>query len=338
MGHATRCIPVINALLAENYTVIIASDGEALALLKKAFPKLSFEVLPAYAISYKPTFFGLKWQLIRKSFYNYNIYKKEQEFIKKLVKEKNLIGVISDNRFGVFSKEIPSVYITHQLRVFSGLTTFITSKIHQNIIHNYSECWVPDFEGKNNLSGALSHQITLKTAVKYIKPLSQFTTPCVLKKHEYDYLILLSGIEPKRSLLEQKLLTIFKEFKGTNALVQGKVSSEKTVTKQGNISVFNYLLQEELQHIICKSNVVICRSGYSSIMDMAALNKKVFFIPTQGQTEQEYLAKHLKKTQIAPFANEIHFQLKDLEQLANYNGFNIKKNIQNWQELFRVFH
>ncbi len=338
MGHATRCIPIINALLAENYTIIIASDGEALTLLKKVFPYLEFHTLPAYKISYKNTFLGLKTSLLLHSLYNYRIYKKEQLVIKKLVQEKNLIGIISDNRFGAFSKETPSVYITHQLRVFSGLTTFISSKIHQKIIAKYSACWVPDFEGKENLSGTLSHQVKLKTPVFYIKPLSQFTASNKTVKKQYDYLIILSGIEPKRTELEKKVLRIFKNYPNNIALVQGKIATAKTVAKQGNITIFNYLLQEELQSLICKSNVVICRSGYSSIMDMAVLNKNVFFIPTQGQTEQEYLAKHLDNLKIAPFAKEASFQLKDLDQIVNYNGFNKKENTQNWKELFSVFN
>jgi len=134
------------------------------------FPQLETVALPTYKITYKSGFFGLKWALFKNSFYNYRIYKKEQAVIAKLVQTKNIKGIISDNRFGVFSTQIPSVYITHQLRVFSAWTTFLTTFFHQKIIHNYSTVWIPDFETKTNLSGQLSHDVSLKIPMKYIKP------------------------------------------------------------------------------------------------------------------------------------------------------------------------
>ncbi len=337
LGHATRCIPIIKALQANHYNVIIASDGDALLLLKKYFPELLFEVLPAYKIAYKKGGFGLKGALLKSSFYNYPNYKKEQLFTQQLIQKHQIKGLISDNRFGVFSNEVPSVYITHQIRVFSGLGTYFTSKFHQKIINKHKECWVPDYESDSNLSGALSHQIKLKIPIKYIEPISQFTTTTKNKNTPIDCLIIISGIEPERSKLEEKLKALFKKSNYKTILIQGRIAKSQNIETIGNLTIYNYALTEELQQLIQNSKTVICRSGYSSIMDMANLQKKVFFIPTTGQNEQEYLAKHLKKQNIAPFANQNKFCIEDLEQLTHFNGFNITTNTRNWQELFQIF-
>lgn len=337
MGHATRCIPIVKALLIHNYTVLIASDGDALQLLQQTFPTLQAITLPSYKISYKNTFFGLKGALLTSAYYNYNNYKLEQKLIAAIIQKHEITGIISDNRFGVFNNNIPSVYITHQIRVLSGLTTYITSKLHQKIIAKYTECWIPDFAKKTNLSGKLSHHTTLKIPIKYIKPLSQFDTNCDTVTTNYDYCILLSGIEPLRNQLEEKLIAIFSKLPAKTILVQGKIAPKKTQKQMGNLTLVNYLLKEDLQATLCSSETIICRSGYSSIMDLQKLGKNVFFIPTPQQTEQEYLAKHLEKQQIAPFATQVDFLVNDLIQLDNYKGFNSKKYNTNWEELFEVF-
>jgi len=337
LGHATRCIPIVEALIAHSYSVILASDGEALTLLRKVFPDLDYVALPAYKISYKKGFLGLKGALLKSAFKNYRIYKKEQAIIAQLIQEKNIKGIISDNRFGVFSNQIPSVYITHQIRVLSGWMTFFTNYFHQKIINKHQECWVPDFEGLRNLSGNLSHNIALKIPIHYIKPLSQFKTVCNTTVFDYKYIIILSGIEPERSILEEKLIRLFKNQNYKTLLVQGKIGAEQISSEKGNISIVNYLVKDALEKAICQSETVICRSGYTSIMDLQKLQKKAFLIPTPQQTEQEYLAKYLEKQQITPYAKQTDFSLKDLEKLKNYKGFSNDYYTRNWEELFKVF-
>ena len=53
-------------------------------------------------------------------------------------------------------------------------------------------------------------------------------------------------------------------------------------------------LTKELNDLIKRSKVVIARSGYSTIMDLYALEKPAILIPTPGQSEQLYLSKHLR--------------------------------------------
>ena len=207
LGHATRCIPIINALLEFNFEPVIASDGKALEFLKKEFPELEFIELPSYNISYSKKGSHLKLKLLKDAPKILKAIKTEHNIVQDLIVKNNIYGIISDNRFGVYSKKVPSVYITHQLNVLSGNTTFISTKLHQKTIKKFDECWVPDFKKNYSLSGVLGHSENPLIPTKYIGALSRFSKMSLQTK--YDLMVLLSGPEPQRGLLEQKL---FKEL------------------------------------------------------------------------------------------------------------------------------
>ena len=314
LGHASRCVPIIHLLLKNKYTPIIASDGNALAFLRKEFPSLDFLKLPAYDIEYAK---NLKLSLLLQLPKIWNAVKKEQKLIQKFIDEnKDVVGVISDNRFGVRNENIPSVYITHQMNVLTGFTSFFTSKIHQIIIKKFDECWIPD-NHKSEFSGKLSifkHNFNSK----FIGVLSRFKKESIPEL--IDVLIVLSGPEPNRTYLEIKLNKEFSNSDKKVILVQGKVEKHQKKTIDKNIITYNYLLSRELQRLLNMSKIVLCRSGYSSIMDLAVLEKKVFFIPTKNQTEQEYLATYLSDKKKAPFCDEDDFTIKKLSEIENYVG------------------
>jgi UDP:flavonoid glycosyltransferase YjiC (YdhE family) len=319
LGHATRCIPIIHALLKANYNPVLASDGDALSLLQKEFPFLKSIELPSYNISYPENGKNLKFKLFLQLPAIISAVRKERKIVSQLIDKEHIAGIISDNRFGVFSKKVPSVYMTHQLKVFSGKTTFITSKIHQQFIKNFDECWVPDAEGISNISGALGHLKKHLFNQKYIGILSRFQP----KKFEitYDLLVLLSGPEPQRTLLENKLLIELRNFNGKILMVRGVLNNTTKINGPDNFKIINYLLANDLEEAMNQSNMVIARSGYSTIMDLAVLGKKAFFIPTPGQFEQEYLAKILQEKLMAPYAKQGEFTLAKLENFDKYSGF-----------------
>lgn len=319
MGHATRCVPIINALLKANYEPVLASDGDALLLLQKEFPLLKSVELPSYNIRYPKNGKFFTFQLLLQIPYIISAIKKEQKMVAQLIDKENIVGIISDNRFGVYSEKVPSVYVTHQLKVLSGKTTFITSKIHQQFIRKFDECWVPDMKGLSNFSGALGHLKKPYFNLKYLGILSRFQP----KQGEikYDLLLLLSGPEPQRTLLENKLLKELQHFKGEILMVRGVLNTTSEIKAPNNFNIVNYLLANELQDAINQSKVVIARSGYSTIMDLAALGKKAIFIPTPGQFEQEYLAKSLKEKLVAPYAKQDEFTAAKLCDLMKYSGF-----------------
>ncbi len=317
LGHATRCIPIINNLLLQNFNPIIASDGESLKLLQKEFPNLKTITLPSYNIQYPKKGNLLKWKLLSLTPQILKVIKTEHKIVQKLVDSEKLSGIISDNRFGIRSDKVPSVFITHQLNVLSGITTFITSKLHQKIINKFNECWIPD--DKNlKYSGKLSQSSSIRNQ-KYIGVLSRFKEK--EQSIKYDLLVILSGIEPSRTQLEKKLLSELKKFNGTVIFVRGVIEKHQEKKENEDNICYNFLLTNELRTTISQSKLVLARSGYSTIMDLAKLNKKAFFIPITGQYEQEYLAKHLAKLKIAPFATEKNFKIEMLKEVEYFSGF-----------------
>jgi len=318
LGHATRCIPIINTLIKQGYEPIIASDGDALFLLQKEFPNLKSFELPSYNIAYPKHTLLFTWHFIVKIPAFIKTYKSEQKTIKKIVNQENIKGIISDNRFGCFHSDIKSVYITHQLKVFSGVFTFFTSKIHQNIIKRFDVCWVPD-NANNLLSGKLSNIKSATLRIKYIGILSRFKPKKV--KIRYDYLVLLSGVESQRSQLEKILLNTFTNTNFKVLFIQGKLGNKQITSTKNNLTILNYTTAESLQKIIAQSKIIISRPGYSTIMDLAAMGKKAFFIPTPGQYEQIYLAKILSKKKIVPFIWQRQFKITDLNKIKKFTGF-----------------
>jgi uncharacterized protein (TIGR00661 family) len=335
LGHATRCIPIIKALQENNYIPIIASDGIALELLKKEFPYIQTLKLPSYQIEYAKNGKNFKWKLLKNFPEMLQAIWKEEKKVRKWIKKYDIDGIISDNRLGVFSKKIPSVYLTHQLNVMTGNTTWFTSILHQHIIKKHRECWVPDIEGKLNLTGKLGHIEHPNFSLKYIGPLSRLHKKEVPKL--YDLMIILSGPEPQRSLLEEKLKEEIATYNGTIIFIQGIVEKEQKKEQVENVTYYNFMNSRQLEQAFNESDIVLCRSGYTTIMDLAQLGKKAFFIPTPGQYEQEYLAKKLKEEGLVPYAKQNHFCIESLKEIDNYKGLTQFETAINWAALFQVF-
>ena len=335
LGHATRCIPIIKALQENNYIPIIASDGIALELLKKEFPYIKTLKLPSYQIEYAKNGKDFKWKLLKNMPKMIKAIWDEKKKVKKWIEKYSIDGIISDNRLGVFSKKIPSVFITHQLNVMTGNTTWITSGLHQNIIKKYTECWIPDFEGTPNLTGELGHIKKADFELKYIGPLSR------MKKKEipklYDLMIILSGPEPQRGILEEKLKVQVKNYEGKVVFIKGIIERVQKKESAENVTFYNFMNTRQLEKTFNESEIVLCRSGYTTIMDLAKLDKKAFFIPTPGQYEQEYLAEKLKKEGLVPFANQDDFKIGTLLEVKNYKGLPHFDTPIDWASLFNVF-
>ncbi|MGX7667547.1 glycosyltransferase [Flavobacterium pedocola] len=336
LGHATRCIPVIEALEQNGFEPVLASDGIALTLLKKEFPHLTALELPAYKIEYAEKGKNFKWKLFKQLPKLQAAVQNEKKTVENWLTAHHIEGIISDNRLGVHSKKVPSVFITHQLNVLTGNTSWLTTKIHHYFIRKFKECWVPDVEGKPNLSGKLGHLDKQSLAVNYIGPISR------MKKKEtqplYDLMVLLSGPEPQRTLLENKLKNELKDYDGNVIFVRGVVEEEQKITKRFNITYYNYMNTEALELALNQSKMVLCRSGYTSIMDLAKLGKKAFFIPTPGQYEQEYLAKKLKKKGLVPSCKQEGFTIDQLLKIDLYKGLKeVESDDVDWKKMFRVF-
>jgi len=335
LGHATRCIPIIKALQESNHIPIIASDGIALAMLRKEFPYLQTIELPSYQIEYAKNGKNFKWKLLQNAPKMLKAISNEKKLVASWIKQYDIDGIISDNRLGVFNKNVPCVFITHQLNVMTGNTTWLTSKLHQNIIKKYTECWVPDVPGQPNLAGELSHSNNLSFTPKYIGPLSRMHKKETPK--QYDLMVILSGPEPQRELLETILKTELKRYRGDVVFIKGIVEKEQKKEQLKNITYFNFMTSRQLEQTFNESDIVLARSGYTTIMDLVKLGKKAFFIPTPGQYEQLYLAKKLKEDGMVPYAEQDDFKIDNLPEVKKYSGLQCFNNTPDWKKLFGVF-
>jgi uncharacterized protein (TIGR00661 family) len=335
LGHATRCIPIVKALQENNFTPIIASDGIALELLRKEFPYLKTLELPSYQIEYAKNGKNFKWKLIKSLPKMLEAIKEEKRIVKKWIQKYKIDGIISDNRLGVFSKKIPSVFITHQLNVMTGNTTWITSKLHQHIIKKYNACWVPDINSQLNLTGKLGHLENDSLKVRYLGPLSRMHKMAL--PIQYDLMIILSGPEPQRGMLEAHLKKEVKRFEGKVVFIKGIIESEQVKEQIENVTYYNFMKTRQLEQTFNESKKVLCRSGYTTIMDLVKLNKKAFFIPTPGQYEQIYLAEKLQEEGLVPYATQENFKIEDLSKIELFKGLPELDTTVNWEELFKVF-
>jgi len=325
LGHATRCIPIIHLLLANNFDVLIATSGAVLPLLKLEFPDLSFFELPSYKARS-----SVRVPLILKVFMQgpnllFAIYK-EHLLIEKITGENRIDAIISDSRFGCYSKKVKSIFVTHQLTILmpfwlKWLQGFINFLNHR-LIKRFDECWVPDFSS-NRITGKLTESKNLK--VTFIGMRSRFKKTKQLVPKRYDLLVLLSGPEPQRSVFEDMVIKQVKEFEGTVLIVRGLPESKAVIPPQmlpQFTTVVNHLPSHDLQQAIEASEIVLSRSGYTTVMDLYFLEKKAIFVPTPGQTEQEHIAEQLEKRKIIFSVPQKDFNLrKALIEAKNYTGF-----------------
>lgn len=276
--------------------MIIAADGPIKRLLQQEFPANKFISLPRYNIRYSSNAGLLLWYLLLQVPRVISTMIKEHRLLKKIVKEHSIDVIISDNRFGLFHPNVHSIYITHQLGFKTGnaFFNFIALKIHHWIIKKYACCWVPDFE-KQPLAGLLSHPSKIPPNVKYIDCLSRFEK-LEAKEIKYDLLVLISGPEPQRTIFEEIILKQLPDYPGHVLVVRGlpdvdESCKNKQQDKQ-NIIFKNHVNAQELSVLIQQSGLVVCRSGYTTIMDLVKIKQRAILVPTPGQPEQEYLADY----------------------------------------------
>lgn len=313
LGHATRLIPVIHLLKAKQCNIILAASGSALSYWQTVFPNEKIIALPAYSPVYSGNM-NVSMMLQTPKFLK-AIYA-ENAALKKIVKQHHIHGIISDNRYGFYHAEIPSVIITHQIFIQTPTTLSflkpLLKKINFQFLKQFHFCWIPDVQHHENLSGALSHGEKIPEHCRYVGLLSRFQQEEKLPA-AIDVLLLLSGPEPQRSVLEEKLLKQLKNTHQKIALVRG---TTKPLTLQNilseKIKVIDIATTEILQELLSRSAVVVARSGYSTVMDLVATKKPAVLIPTPGQTEQEYLANYLQLKQWFVSAPQNNFSLEKL--------------------------
>jgi predicted glycosyltransferase len=311
IGHATRCVPIISQLQQNNFNVIIAADGRPFDFLHDRFPDLEIIIFKGFRIRYSSGRNMILSMILQSPLIFLNIFL-EHNKLKKIIREKKPDVVISDNRFGLWSRKVYSIYMTHQVMIKAPerwqWAEPLLHKLHSSFIRKYDECWIPDLPGDPNLSGDLSHKYPLPKNASYIGILSRFSKNCQLPTSpglpfpssplplfpSPDLLVLLSGPEPQRSIFEKIVMEELDRHRGLHAVVlQGLPGEHRESFPIPGVAVFNHLPDTEIEKLIRNAGIIVCRPGYSTLMDLVALGRNAILVPTPGQTEQEYLAERL---------------------------------------------
>ena len=298
LGHATRSIPIIKALLAEGCAVYVACNETAQLLLSPEFPDVHFLYLRGYNIRYASSKRRFAFKILQQIPKILSSVAHEHRWLKKAVANHHFDLIISDNRYGLVDAKTQCIFITHQLFIQMPVRwlSFVVQQINYRFINRFAQCWVPDYASSPNMAGALSHPRKLPSIpVIYIGALARVCK--VEQKIKNQWLFLLSGPEPQRTLLEKKVLLLIPKLEGNIVLIRGLPGGSSSLQVPDGCVVFNHLPTGDIQTAITQSEYIVSRSGYTTVMEILAAQKKAILIPTPGQTEQEYLAEHLMKQQ-----------------------------------------
>ncbi len=327
IGHATRLVPIIK-YLQKKHKIILTADGNSLKFLNTEFPELTILSAPSLNVRYTKNSRFLPLKILSYLpkfiiFYFENYY-----FVKKIEKSTKIDLIIADNRFGFFSKRTKSVFITHQIKIKARNKImqdiiFIINKIN---IEQFNECWIADNPKKFNLSGELSDCSKIKIPCKKIGILSRFPTKKTSNHTDkYEIIAIISGPEPQRTILQNKITEILLKTNKKSLIISGLLASKK-IKKLKNITIVNHLNTSDFQQVILNSEIIISRAGYSSIMDLVTLKKTAILIPTPEQTEQEYLANYLHKNKLFYTVEQNMFNKNTIFTFNNYKQL-FQKNI-----------
>jgi uncharacterized protein (TIGR00661 family) len=317
IGHATRCVPLIEAELKKGNHVYFASNGAAEAFLKQRFSDLiCLSGIPDYAVTYPRSGKWMAWHLFAQGPKIYRAIEAEHQWLQTVQEVEKFDLIISDNRYGCYVPKVHSVFITHQLQPIAPwplrlvLHTFLRRKMQ-----HFQQIWVPDYAEKSKrLSGRLSHYRGIRW-VRFIGPLSRFEAARTsLFDCKEDVLVVLSGPEPQRTLFEESVIRLCKMGQLSALVVAGRPHETETWEKE-NIRYVSHLNDEDLKAALLQAPLVVCRSGYSTLMDLECLERHSVLVPTPGQTEQVYLAKKGQEY------GHVVFEQSDLEQPETIEQF-----------------
>ncbi len=323
LGHASRCVPLVHAFQKLGWDVWLASSGDAAELLALECPDCRLLRLPAYGICYPTS--SMHWNMAIQLPRIIRTAIREYRLLRTWTRTHRINLILSDARFGCFHSALPSFLLTHQLRPLFRLGWLepVAQWMYGRWLRCFRQVWVPDYADARSLSGLLSEGRTLLPPIAHLGPLSRFPAngrECVAE--QFDLLVLLSGPEPQRTLFEQRLFPQLARSPLRVALVRGKRGSDTRLPDLPHVTRFDLLHGADLYRLIAASRYLCCRSGYSSLMDLAACGKQAILVPTPGQTEQEYLAERTAAAGWAVASAQSAFDLATCwDQLAHLHSY-----------------
>lgn len=291
IGHASRSVPVIECVIATGADVVIASSGSAMDYLKDHFPQVNVLEIPDKPVAYHST--GAAIGLLRRSFQQRRINETQKIWMRENVEKLGITHIISDNIYGSIHPGIPAAIITHQIGI---LSPFFKKRFDSHLakwLSKFDEVWIPDEPGEDSIAGKMLVNVFFRGNKKFIGRISRFPKGMEDKK-DIDLLAVLSGPEPQRTFLERRLVNIFANTPGRHVLVRGLMGGSPLAAVK-NVKTYAFLNEGDLAEVMTRASLVICRSGYTSILDLMRLGAKACLIPTPQQPEQKYLAKRMKE-------------------------------------------
>jgi len=299
LGHATRDLVLIRSLLAAGHEVTIISTERAMQLLQDELgSSCTFVDVPDIPkpLSRRAVWFYVKMSLglplVFWTFWN------EHRAVRQLCQAQRFDRIISDTRYGVFMREIPSYFLVHSLRqIIPGRPYLLEREVERSqrrLLSGGRKILIPD-RRENGLAGDLCHNLACdwQGRVEYIGILSSVRRRPM--KPDVDYFISVSGAEPQRTIFEEIVLKQAHDLKGRVVITLGKPDVPPTVTDDGRVAVYSYMDRKQQEEMMNRARLVISRSGYTTLMELAELGKRALFVPTVGQSEQEYLGAYHEK-------------------------------------------
>jgi uncharacterized protein (TIGR00661 family) len=331
LGHATRDLPIIRYLLERGHGVTIAAEGRALALLKQEVPQCEFLELKDYPAPYTSSPHFIR-QFLAMSPVMLKAIWKEGRAMRQVLRDRPFDLILSDNRFNVRSRDVPSFVISHQLRfkVPPELEKFefVTELFNWEYLKPFDRVIVPDYaDAARSLSGRLSHEVKHLARNRKIYYAGAFSSVERMDvPQDVDVFLSISGPEPQRTELERIILGQVERLPGRCIVVTlGKPEVKEVRRLNSRITVYGYLNRRQQQEMLNRARLVVCRSGYTTIMELAELGKKALFIPTPGQTEQEYLGRYHRAKGFFHSVSQYALDLpRDLEAARRLTGVPVR--------------
>lgn len=290
LGHSTRCIPIIQRLRELDARPVIGADKGPLALLRDAFPELPHVRIPGVEVRYAKGA-SQTWAMAVQFPAMLRSVREEHHLFLNLRRQLELDAVISDQRFGIRADGLPSVIITHQLFPFTPFAQGVLRRINLRSVARFDRCWIPDVAEAPGLAGDLSHGRNVPRNARYIGPISRMDPAKAHAPAErYRIVCVISGPEPQRTLLEDELMRQLPGIEGRHLLVRGKPEPALDETI-GNVRRLSHLGGEALTGALLQAELIVSRTGYTTLMDLAHIGRSALVIPTPGQEEQEYLGE-----------------------------------------------
>ena len=294
LGHSTRCVPIIQALLKRGAMPVIGADKGPLALLRTEFPELEHVRIPGADIRYAKGRSQL-WSMVRQFPDMVRSVRAEGMLFDRIRHDLHLDAVISDQRFGLRSPDLPSILITHQVFPFTPIAQAALRKLNLRHISRFDRCWIMDEAEAPGLAGDLSHGASLPSNARYIGTVSRLEASPGGGGTPLRIVAVISGPEPHRTLLEGILSDQLRDQPGKHLLVRG-MPGVGGQDQMGNLTRVPHLDAGELAKALSAAELIVSRSGYTTLMDLVALGRSALVIPTPGQAEQVYLGELHSRT------------------------------------------